>query len=462
MLMPRDLLTLLIPVAGMTVSYIVFVNVSKIKFNKFETLCIILATVGFHELLVFYVRTIPDADATIFSMLRTINNASLIVIMSIAAYMKTRILPLSIFYAVLARIIALLGSILINPVVAYFFTVLSRQQFTPASWIIAGILNILSVISPFVVSIPLSYLAGNILHKKICHFDNDVKSKFAIYMLIGAFLNFALFLFLGFLSGIIFYDNTVLNIAFTLFIIAFSIFLAFVIFVFTDKFQKEIESKYHKESLKNLQAYADDMENMAVKIKSFRHDNKNLLLGFYEHIENKDWDGVGEYYDKYMLSFTKNTTTDDSPVEELANLKIPELKSLLLLKFLFAQQQGIGLHIEISEEIENIGEHNLIDLCRIAGILLDNAIEACLGLDKPVLSFMALKDGSETIFVFANTCFKPPPLSKIFEKGFTTKEGSRGIGLYSILVLMEENENLSLSTHIDDRKFIQKLIVSVG
>ena len=217
----------LISVVGMTISYIVFVNVSKIRFNKFEALCIILATVGFHELLVFYVRTIPDASTTIFGILRTINNASIIVIMSIAAYMKTRILSLSIFYAVIARIIALLGSVLVNPAVAYFFAVLSRQQFTPPSWTIAGILNMLPVISPFVVSIPLSYLAGSILHKKIYHFDNDIKNKFAVYVLMGASLNFVLFLFLGFLSGVIFYDDPIFYIAFILFVIAFSGFLAF-------------------------------------------------------------------------------------------------------------------------------------------------------------------------------------------------------------------------------------------
>ena len=63
--------------------------------------------------------------------------------------------------------------------------------------------------------------------------------------------------------------------------------------------------------------------------------------------------------------------------KELEKLKIVELKGLLGAKLLKAHSTNITTQVEVPKKIEDISM-NLIDLTRIMGIFLDNAIEASL------------------------------------------------------------------------------------
>ncbi|MCL2437155.1 MAG: GHKL domain-containing protein, partial [Clostridiales bacterium] len=161
----------------------------------------------------------------------------------------------------------------------------------------------------------------------------------------------------------------------------------------------------------------------------------------------------------YISAFQKNTSIADSRLDVLKNLNIPELKSILSFKILYAQQKNIDVSIEIPDVIDEVDAHMLIDICRIAGVLIDNAIEASEDAEKAVLRFLALKKEERIIFVFTNTYTEVPSLSKIFENGFTTKQGARGLGLYSVSQMIEANERLSLNTHIEDTFFVQELSV---
>jgi two-component system sensor histidine kinase AgrC len=180
------------------------------------------------------------------------------------------------------------------------------------------------------------------------------------------------------------------------------------------------------ELLANLQAYTDSVEIMATEVRRFRHDHLNLLMGLGDYIENNDIGNIRRYFNDYISSFKESTAAANSRLDILMRLKTPELKSILSFKFLCAQQLGIDAHIEIPEDVEMPDASCLIDLCRIAGILADNAIEACQGTPNAVLRFLALKEDGAIVFVFANTCHAAPQMSRLFEKGYTTKEGSRG------------------------------------
>ncbi|WP_249203861.1 hypothetical protein [Levilactobacillus brevis] len=62
-------------------------------------------------------------------------------------------------------------------------------------------------------------------------------------------------------------------------------------------------------------------------------------------------------------------------VEGLQRLNDPSLKSLLFQKLLVAQGRGLVLRLEIPESIQAVPMNN-VQLLRVMGILLDNAIEA--------------------------------------------------------------------------------------
>jgi len=106
------------------------------------------------------------------------------------------------------------------------------------------------------------------------------------------------------------------------------------------------------------------------------------------------------------------------------------------------------------------GDRNLLDTCRIAGVLLDNAMEACHEVEDGVVRLMGDMLGDSAFFVFQNTCHVPPPIREINQKGFSTKEGFRGLGLYNISQLMSRNGNILLKTNVKDGYFTQELRIA--
>ena len=90
---------------------------------------------------------------------------------------------------------------------------------------------------------------------------------------------------------------------------------------------------------------------------------------------------------------------------------------------------------------------------------MDNAIEACKGVDHATIRFLSTMHKDNAFFVFQNTCQNPPPANKINEKGFTTKAGARGMGLYIATQLVRKNEHLFLKTKINTEGFTQELTV---
>ena len=224
---------------------------------------------------------------------------------------------------------------------------------------------------------------------------------------------------------------------------------------------KEIEAQHKEEMLANLQTYTSNIENLATEMRRFRHDHISLLEGLHSYIEDNNMDGVRTFFERYVSDFTKNSEAFNSALDILKHIKIPELKSLLALKLMYAQEADIDVHIEVSEAIENL-DFDLNDLCRIIGILLDNAIEACREVEGDklsILKFAVIKKEDEILFLFVNSCVSPPPISQMFEKGFSTKGNGRGLGLSTVQTILLRNKYARLNTYIQDEAFIQELTI---
>ena len=428
--------------------YIVFVNMSKIKFNWIEIIiAILLMAIASNAILFYNIFVIVPAQITM--------HFTSIFIMGIITNRKIKTISLSAVYGVTSSVIFLLAGFTSG--IAFDFVFGPVDTAFNVSNLVEMALY-LAVVSLFAFFI--SYLTGNYLHKSMHSFDEELKKRFAKYLLFGASVTLLLFFIKVFLHDALL-EAGLLNTVYGITLVIYFSFLVISIFSFTESFRKETELRHKDDMLNSLQAYTDSIENMATEVRKFRHDHMNLLLGFREYIENNDTNNMRSYFQRYMSTFVENTAVADSRLDMLTNIKIPEVKSILSFKLLYAQQLGINVHIEISEIVEGINIYDLVDLCRITGILLDNATEACQGLEEgePVLRFMALKKPQKVVFVFANTCLSPPPLSKIFQKGFTTKKGLRGIGLYTVSQLLSANKRISLNTHTKDEMFIQELSI---
>src|SRR5699024_833770 len=110
-------------------------------------------------------------------------------------------------------------------------------------------------------------------------------------------------------------------------------------------------------------------------------------------------------------------------INGIENLKVREIKGLLTTKILQAQEKNIRLSIEVPEPIEKI-DMPIINLSRVIGILLDNAIEASEKIeDDPLIRIAFIKNEDDSVmFIIMNKC-KPdmPRVHTLFQENYSTK-----------------------------------------
>ena len=98
----------------------------------------------------------------------------------------------------------------------------------------------------------------------------------------------------------------------------------------------------------------------------------------------------------------------------------------------------------------------MVDICRIAGILLDNILEECKTQEKPKIGFALYENNEQAIMIFENSITNSNiSISKIFKKGYSTKGKNRGLGLNNLLKIVDENPQITLNTEVKNDKFIQ-------
>ena len=97
------------------------------------------------------------------------------------------------------------------------------------------------------------------------------------------------------------------------------------------------------------------------------------------------------------------------------------------------------MNFSIFSDLSKIQSDNY-EVSRIIGILLDNAIEASFETNDKIINIDISSDTKKILFIIKNS-FNNPDLSttRIFEKGYSTKEGNSGLGLWNVHKLLSKN-----------------------
>ncbi len=210
-------------------------------------------------------------------------------------------------------------------------------------------------------------------------------------------------------------------------------------------------------SYDNLQEYMTQIEELYQNMRVFRHDYANVMLSMAGYIEKNDMTGLKKYYDKEIFPISNLFDKEKDAVAKLHNLDIVELKSLISVKINYALEMNIEVNLEITEKIENVNMKN-IDLVRIMGILLDNAIEACLECQKPSINFSIIKMDKDITFIVKNTYVKKGiDYSKLGMLGISSKDERRGTGLYNVKTILNGYDNVVMDTEYENGYFTQLL-----
>lgn len=228
-----------------------------------------------------------------------------------------------------------------------------------------------------------------------------------------------------------------------------------------DTYLKEkLQEKLNQEQTlryRDMERYSLHIEELYKEVRSFRHDYTNLLTSLRLGIEEEDMGQIKEVYDSVLKDSSEKLQDNKYDLGRLVNIRDHSLKSLLAGKFIKAREKDIVFNVEVPEEIQVEGM-SLLDFLTIVSILCDNAIEASAEASQPHVSIAFIKNGAQETFIIENSIKEEGiDVSKIFSFGVSSKGENRGVGLYTVMKIVESYPNASLNTTCQDQVFRQVL-----
>ena len=230
-----------------------------------------------------------------------------------------------------------------------------------------------------------------------------------------------------------------------------------------DTYLKEkLQEKLNQEQTlryRDMERYSRHIEELYKEVRSFRHDYSNLLTSLRLGIEEEDMEQIKEVYDSVLKDSSEKLQDNKYDLGRLVNIRDKALKSLLAGKFLKARDKKIVFNVEVPEEIQVEGMR-LLDFLTIVSILCDNAIEATAEASQPHVSIAFFKNGAQETFIIENSIKEEGiDISEIFSFGASSKGEERGVGLYTVMKIVESHPNTSLNTTCQNQIFRQVLTV---
>ena len=208
-------------------------------------------------------------------------------------------------------------------------------------------------------------------------------------------------------------------------------------------------------NLEEAQLYNKTLQILHDNIRAFKHDFWNIVQGIGGYISKNDMDGLKNYYSKLVEDCQQvNNLTALSP----SVVNNPAIYNILANKYHIADELGIKIGLEVFMDLTNLNI-NSYELTRILGIIMNNAIEASKECEEKIINVTFRKDKRKHLqLVIVENTYKDKDVDteKIYEKGYSTKPGNTGIGLWEVRQIMRKHNNLNLYTTKTDDYFSQQ------
>lgn len=212
-----------------------------------------------------------------------------------------------------------------------------------------------------------------------------------------------------------------------------------------------------------MQLYIDEISKQNEEINQFRHDYLNILSSLESYLEEGDLQALTVYYQQTIQPTRTLFLANASKLSALQKIDHPAIRGIFMTKLLLAQEKGISVHLEMTGKIIFPNHVFDLNLIRILGILLDNAIEEVDALGKGELAVAFFQEKDALVILIQNTVRNPvEPLYQLKKQGFSTKGKGRGHGLSTVDELMSQTSDLLLETTISQHLFVQKLTLLGG
>ena len=222
-------------------------------------------------------------------------------------------------------------------------------------------------------------------------------------------------------------------------------------------------SKYEVKRLENeqemLHYYLQNIEKAYRDIRKFKHDSQNILISLNGYLQEGRYEEMRTFLDEKSFKDFERTLEAAPVFPDMGNIKELTVRSLFISKFHLAALKNIPVHFEAKEEIAHVSIPSL-DLVRMLGIVLDNAIEELEEAGKGELKVLVYRMDEGFTFLVKNHCRDLSfTIGELQRHGFSTKGENRGLGLGNLFEIAEKAKNVSVQTNVKQNCFIQKIVI---
>ena len=162
------------------------------------------------------------------------------------------------------------------------------------------------------------------------------------------------------------------------------------------------------------QLYERDLEDIRREVRSFRHDYKNLLAGLSQQADEGELDELRAALSQLDAGFDRRIGEKIRASTQIGNVRVPQVRSLLLSKLAAMGAQGVDCRLEALYPVEAVGM-DVWDFTRCLGILLDNAAEAALDTGTPWVEIVLLAQGEGLFLRVSNQIGRASCRERVFD-----------------------------------------------
>lgn len=182
--------------------------------------------------------------------------------------------------------------------------------------------------------------------------------------------------------------------------------------------------------IEDLEQSNTQMDNLNHTLRAQRHDFLNHLQVVYSLMEMKEYADATDYLEKVYGEIRS--------VASFLRTKSTAVNALLKVKAGACADHGVDLQLDIKSSLEGLSMPGW-ELCRVLANLIDNAIDALKGMEKPAICLTIAEDLRSYTFTIANNGAPIPEelRESIFEAGVSTKGEGRGMGLSIVRQTLE-------------------------
>lgn len=302
-----------------------------------------------------------------------------------------------------------------------------------------------------------TFILGYVLNSKLRIYtyladDNLCKVIFIVLLSLSTLFifNFSYGEYIGYSYGVTF--NGIL---FLWLFISVSILMWFLY----QNIQKKMQAENMLRQYEHLQTYTEEVEKLYVSMRSFKHEYVNLLSTLTGYIDKGDITQLKDYFYSEILPISQAFSESDARLGSLSHIELLELKTLLSSTLISAMELGINIELELTDSIRNI-QMKSVDLVKVLGIFLDNAIDAALNSDEERIQLCFLLKEDCMVIILRNSSFPPQiPLARLADWGISSKGAQRGIGLYNAKSILNQYPHILWDMEYQAPYFTQTLTI---